>query len=134
MSFMLDTDICIYVMKMKPERVLVHFRRHRDSGLVISAITLAELEHGMKASAYPAKNTHMLYDFLSIFEILPFGSEAAIEYGHIRADLQKRGALIGQMDLLIAAHAKSQGLTLVTNNTREFGRIEGLTVENWADA
>jgi len=133
MKFMLDTDICIYVMKEKPESVLTSFRRYKEDGLAISAITLAELEHGMKMSAFPERNTVRLYDFLSIFSILPFNAAAAEEYGYICTDLKKCGTLIGPFDMLIAAHAKSAKLTLVTNNTREFGRVNGLTVENWTE-
>ena len=89
------------------------------------------MEHGVALSAYPEKNADALTQFLSIIEILPFDAKAAAQYGAIRADLQRKGALIGQMDMLIAAHAKSHGLTIVTNNMREFSRVEGLATEDW---
>lgn len=92
---------------------------------------LAELEHGVALSAYPEKNSDALTQFLSIIDVLPFDGDAASRYGLIRADLQRKGMLIGQMDMLIAAHAKAHGLILVTNNMREFARVEGLSIEDW---
>ena len=131
MRYMLDTNICIFIIKNKPSSVLEHLKNKHSEGLAISAITLAELEHGVAASAYPEKNALALMQFLAIAQCLPFSHHAATEYGKIRADLQRRGKPIGALDMLIAAHAKSEGLTLVTNNTREFARVNGLTLEDW---
>lgn len=132
MKYMLDTNICVYIIKKRPERVLDHLKEKMEDGLTISSITLAELEHGVHASARPEKNALALYQFLSITEILPFDDEAAAEYGKVRAMLQQKGTPIGPLDTLIAAHAKSRRLIIVTNNVREFHRVDGLAVENWA--
>lgn len=131
--YMLDTNICIYAIKKKPEIVLKHLHDNLENGLAISVITLAELEHGVEKSAKPEKNALALMQFLSILDILSFDDRAAVEYGKLCAYLQKRGTPIGTMDMLIAAHAKAEGLTLVTNNMREFERVPGLKLENWAD-
>ena len=119
MTYMLDTNICIYAMKKKPEKVLNRF--------------LAELEYGMKHSSDPVKNEQALLRFLAPLSILPFGAGAASEYGEIRAYLQSRGTPIGPLDMLIAAHARAEGMTLVTNNVREFERVPALELENWAE-
>jgi len=119
------------MIKKKPEVVLTRLRAAASEGVSISTITLAELEHGVALSAYPEKNEDALAQFLTLIEVLPFDAKAAAHYGSIRADLQRKGTLIGQMDLLIAAHARAYGLTAVTNNMREFTRVEGLTVEDW---
>jgi len=132
MKYMLDSDTCIYIIKRKPESVLTKLKMALQDGISISAITLAELEHGVAMSAYPQRNADALAQFLSIIEIIPFDAKAASQYGSIRADLQRQGALIGQMDMLIAAHAKAHGLIIVTNNIREFEHIDGLKLENWA--
>ena len=134
MKYMLDSNICIFFIKRKPENVLKKLKAALQDGVAISTITLAELEHGVALSAYPEKNADALVQFLSIIEILPFDAKAAYHYGYIRADLQRKGALIGQMDMLIAAHAKAHGLITVTNNVREFSRIDGLTIEDWTTA
>ena len=102
-----------------------------NDGICISAITLAELAHGVEKSAASDKNRAALLRFLSILTVLPFDDLAAAEYGAVCADLQRKGTPIGTMDMLIAAHAKTEGLILVTNNTREFERVQGLTLENW---
>lgn len=132
MSYMLDTNICIYAMKNKPEKVLQRLKGEINDGVCISSITLAELEYGMKHSSNPAKNEQALLRFLLPFDVLPFGAAAASEYGEIRAYLQKVGTPIGAMDMLIAAHAKSEDIVLVTNNTRGFERVVGLELEKWA--
>lgn len=134
MKYMLDTNICVYLIKKKPENVLINLRSNMDDGVAISAITLAELMHGVEASSYPEKNTLALNQFLSIVNILPFDDEAAAEYGKICAMLRRQGTPIGVMDMLIAAHAKAKGLIIVTNNVREFERVEGLGLENWVSA
>ena len=106
--------------------------QHRPEDICISAITLAELEYGVYNSLRPEQNQLALIAFLSSIAVVPFDADAAREYGLIRADLKKKETLIGANDLLIAAHARALGVTLVTNNTREFERVEGLKVENWA--
>lgn len=133
MTYMLDTNICIYAIKNKPEQVLRQLKANLQYGLCISAITLAELEHGVEKSVFPEKNTVALIQFLSILDVLPFDDAAASEYGKICAYLQKRGTPIGTMDMLIAGHAKAEGLILVTNNVREFERVPNLKIENWSE-
>ena len=131
--YMLDTNICIYAIKNKPEQVLQRLQENLSKGLCISAITLAELEHGVEKSANPEKNQMALIQFLSILDILPFDDLAATEYGNICAHLQKQGTPIGTMDMLIAGHARAENLILVTNNVREVKRVPNLCIENWAD-
>lgn len=133
MTYMLDTNICIYAIKNKPPQVFRQLKGNLPKGICISAITLAELEHGVAKSAYPDKNTVALMQFLSIMDVLPFDDMAAAEYGGICATLQRQGTPIGTMDMLIAAHAKTEGLVLVTNNVREFERVLGLEIENWTE-
>ena len=129
--YMLDTNICIYIIKKKPESVLRHIERKKDKGLFISAITLPELEFGIENSDYKEKNRVALMEFLTIIGIKNFDDNAAKEYGIVRKYLKDKKCLIGQMDLLIAAHAKSMNMVLVTNNTKEFARVKDLKVENW---
>lgn len=131
MKYMLDTNICIYAIKNKPEKILNTLKEKMNDGICISAITLAELAHGVEKSAARDKNRAALLRFLTILTVLPFDDLAAAKYGEVCADLQRKGTPIGTMDMLIAAHAKSEGLILVTNNTREFERVQGLTLENW---
>ena len=133
MRYMLDTNICIYYINKKPPHIMEKVHQYMLDGICISAITLAELEHGVAKSAYPERNADKLAQFLSIFDVLSFDGEAATAYGIIQADLQRKGTPIGPMDTLISAHARAEGLTLVTNNLREFERVEGLTLENWAE-
>lgn len=128
---MLDTNICIYIIKQKPPEVLKRFLEYQVGDIAISAITLAELRYGVAKSHYRDKNTKALDEFIIPLEILPFDEEATRSYGEIRAALEKAGTPIGSMDLLIAAHAVSLGVTLVTNNTKEFNRVSGLTVVDW---
>ena len=130
MRYMLDTNMCIYAQKQNAA-VLTKIKENRENGLFISSITLAELEYGVRASASPDKNFISLLKFLTIVEVLPFDSSASAEYGIIRADLRKKGTPIGSMDMLIAAHARSEGMTVVTHNTREFERVENLSLEDW---
>ena len=131
MKYMLDTNICIYAIKHKPEIVIKRFLAHNPDEMCSSGITYGELMHGVEKSQSTEKNRIALALFLSPITILEFGAEAAEEYGRIRADLEKKGTPIGSMDLLIAAHAKAEQLIIVTNNTREFKRVEGLPVEDW---
>ncbi len=133
MTYMLDTNICIYAMKKKPEKVLRRFQEELEEGLCISSITLAELEYGMKHSSDPARNEQALLRFLVPLSILPFGAAAAAEYGEIRAYLQGKGMPIGPLDMLIAGHAKAEKMVLVTNNVKEFERVPGLEMENWTE-
>ena len=133
MMYMLDTNICIYAIKKRPEIVLRHIRDNFEQGLCISSITFAELRHGIEKSKSPKKNESALLKFLTILEILPFDDYAAIEYGKVCAYLQGHGTPIGPMDMLIAAHARAANMTLVTNNVREFARVPELRIENWAE-
>lgn len=133
MTYMLDTNICIYAMKKKPKKVLQRFKEELNGGLCISSITLAELEYGMKHSSDPVRNEQALLRFLAPLSVLPFGAAAASEYGEIRAYLQSQGIPIGPLDMLIAGHAKAEDMILVTNNVREFERVPNLEIENWAE-
>ena len=131
MIFMLDTDICIYIIKRKPASVLKRLESLKPGQLAMSAITFAELMNGAKKSQHVEANLARLKALGELIEIRPFDKQAAVCYGDIRSRLEKRGEMIGGNDLLIAAHALSLDWTLVTNNEREFGRVEGLKVENW---
>ena len=133
MTYMLDTNICIYAIKNKPEQVLRRLKDNMQYGLCISAITLAELEHGVEKSLLPERNRAALMQFISILDVLPFDDLAAVKYGEICAHLQKIGKPIGTMDMLIAGHAKAEHMILITNNVREFERVPGLEIENWAE-
>lgn len=132
MTYMLDTNICIYIMKQKSDTVLRHFWENVEAGICISSITLAELEYGMQHSSNPVKNRRALFCFLAPIGIRSFGTAAACTYGVIRESLQRRGTPIDPLDMLIAAHALSEEQTLITNNVREFARIPELKIENWA--
>jgi tRNA(fMet)-specific endonuclease VapC len=129
--YLLDTNICIYIIKKKPVDVLKTVKTKSKKDIYISSITVAELEYGVAKSRFPEKNKIALIGFLSIFTILPFDDADAVEYGIMRAELEKKGKMIGPMDLLLAAQAKKKRLIIVTNNTREFERLEGLKIENW---
>nr|WP_286169542.1 type II toxin-antitoxin system VapC family toxin [Halocella sp. SP3-1] len=129
---MLDTNICIYIIKEKPEKVINKFHTLDVGDVCISSITLAELEYGVEKSQYTERNRLALAGFLSSIEVLPFSDKAASEYGRIRAELERQGNIIGAYDLMIGAHALSENITLVTNNTKEFQRINNLSLENWA--
>lgn len=131
MKYMLDTNICIYIIKHKPEGVIKNFMKHEPGDLSVSVITYAELLHGVEKSQAKEKNMLALTMLFAEVEILPFGDMAAQKYGMIQADLQRKGTPIGPMDTLIAAHALSMNLTLVTNNTRKFARVDGLRIEDW---
>jgi tRNA(fMet)-specific endonuclease VapC len=133
MKYLLDTNICIYIIKQKPPQVIGRLQKIEVNEIGISVITLAELEYGVAKSNFPERNKLALVQFLVPFEILPFSESAAAIYGRIRSGLEKTGQIIGPYDLLIGAQALSERLTLVTNNEREFQRIPGLTIENWVD-
>ncbi len=130
LRYLLDTNIVIYVLKRRPLEVLDTFNRHA-ARMAISAVTLAELMHGAEKSSRVEDNLRVVEDFTSRLEVLPYGARAAQHYGQIRADLERLGQGIGVNDLHIAAQARSEGLTLVTNNLGEFARVPGLMVENW---
>lgn len=130
MSYLLDTNICIYLIKRKPQAVIERLNQIPLNQLYISGITIAELEYGVRKSSSPDRNQLALSEFLAPFTLLAFDRNATIEYGVIRNELEKVGTPIGSLDMLIAAHAKSMNLTLVTNNEREFSRVNGLRVEN----
>jgi tRNA(fMet)-specific endonuclease VapC len=131
MEYILDTNICIYIIKRKPEQVFQRFKALALGAVGISSITLAELQYGVAKSLQLEKNQAALNRFLVPLEIVQFGLLAAIEYGKIRAALEKTGQPIGPFDTLIAAHTRQLGLTLITNNEKEFSRVEGLKIENW---
>lgn len=133
MKYMLGTNICIYAMKNKPEIVQKKILENLKAGICISTITMSELAHGVYKSVNKEKNFDALLSFLIEIEILPFDIKASFEYGKICAYLQKNGTPIGPLDTLIAAHAFSQNLTLVTNNVREFSRVPELKIENWTE-
>lgn len=130
LKYMLDTNIVIYVINRRPVEMLDIFNRHA-SRMCISSITLAELLHGVEKSSKPEHNRRQVEEFISLLKVLEYGPGAAAHYGEIRADLERRGVSIGINDLHIAGHARSRGLTLVTNNLSEFERIGGLSVDNW---
>ena len=132
MRYMLDTNICIYIIREKPIKVLKKLRTFDLSDIVISAITHSELEYGVAKSSRRKENREALIKFLAPLEIIPYDDKAAVDCGQIRTHLEKKGTVIGAMDMLIGAHACSIPVTLVTNNPREFKRIPGLRVENWA--
>ena len=132
MKYMLDTNICIYIIKQKPEKVLRHFRNNSIGDIGISSITLAELRFGVEKSRQVQNNRHALEEFILPLEIADFDEGAAVIYGVVRAALEKAGTPVGSMDMLIGAHALSLDLTLVTNNVREFKQIKNLKVVDWS--
>ncbi len=132
MKYMLDTNTCIMIINRKSDRLLNKIIKQRIGDIGISTITLSELHYGIEKSQYKEKNLEALTGFLLPFEIVPFDDMAAQTYGSIRTALEHLGKLIGSMDMLIAAHALSLGLTLITNNTREFSRVEKLSIADWA--
>ena len=131
MEFMLDTNICIYIIKRKPLDLIERFKQTEISRIGVSAITLSELSYGVSKSSKPEQNQMALAQFIAPIEILPYGDGAAQYYGTLRTHLEKQGTPIGSLDMLIAAHALSTDCTLVTNNEKEFVRIPKLKFENW---
>ena len=131
MRYMLDTNICIYVIKRKPQAVLERFVRTEISQIGISSVTFSELMYGVFKSSKPDRNRIALTQFVAPLQILPYGDDAADYYGDLRAHLEKKGTPIGSLDMLIAAHALSTACTLVTNNEKEFVRVPNLKIENW---
>ncbi len=131
LTYMLDTDIVIYTMKTKPEAVREAFNA-RYGQLAISSVTLMELIFGAHKSANPARNLREVEGFAARVEVSPYDFDAAAHTGQLRAELAKLGTPIGSYDQMIAGHARSRGLILVTNNVSEFSRVSGLRIENWA--
>jgi tRNA(fMet)-specific endonuclease VapC len=132
MKLMLDTNVCIYLIKEHPASVLDRFASYPVGDIGMSVITLAELEYGVARSSRPATNREALEQFVSPLEVTTFDRRATITYGKLRATLEKKGQPIGSLDLLIAAHALSLEVRLVTHNVREFGKVPGLRIEDWA--
>lgn len=133
MRFLLDTNICIYIIKQKPPEVLQRFNNYKIGDIGVSAITVAELEFGVQKSQFPARNQQALTQFLLPLQIVDFDRSAAVIYGDIRAKSEKKETPIGSLDTLVAAHALSLRVTLITNNQKEFGRIPNLQLDNWVD-
>ncbi len=131
MNALLDTNICIAIIKRKSPQVLKRLTAYKVGNIGISSVTLAELEFGVAKSQYVEKNQAALDEFILPLELAIFDREAARVYGQVRAALEKKGTPIGSLDMMIGAHALVLGATLVTNNTREFSRIKGLTVVDW---
>ena len=131
MRYMLDTNICIYIIKKKPQHVIDRFMEHQVSEIGISSITLSELEYGAMKSAMPEQNKIALAQFVAPIEISPYDDSAVQHYGNIRAHLERHGTPIGSLDMLIAAHALSMDSVLITNNESEFQRVPELKLDNW---
>jgi tRNA(fMet)-specific endonuclease VapC len=131
MKYLLDTNICIYLIKQKPASVMARFSEHNVGDVGLSTITVAELYYGVQKSSRVEQNEQALLQFLAPLVIAEFDAEAALAYGQIRAELESRGTPIGSLDTLIAAHGVALGATIVTNNVREFNRVPNLNVENW---
>jgi len=129
--YLLDTNICIYIINSNPRTVVERIKQFKPSQVKLSAISIGELEYGVSKSRNRERNRNALVDFASGFDILPFDDNDAEVFGLIRADLEKRGQVIGSYDMQIAAQAISNDLILVTNNTGEFERIKNLKLENW---
>ncbi|WP_045881460.1 type II toxin-antitoxin system tRNA(fMet)-specific endonuclease VapC [Pseudomonas chlororaphis] len=130
LKYMLDTNICIFTIKNKPQEVREAFNRQHGR-LCISSVTLMELMYGAEKSAAPERNLSVIEGFVARLEVLAYDHEAAIHSGQLRAELARAGTPIGPYDQLIAGHARSRGLVLVTNNVREFERVPGLRIEDW---
>jgi tRNA(fMet)-specific endonuclease VapC len=131
MKLLLDTNICIYIIKQQPATVLNHFLEYQIGDIGISSITLSELRYGVAKSAHREKNAKALDEFVIPLEVVSYDESAAHAYGNIRATLEKAGTPIGSMDMLIAAHAVSLGIPLITNNTHEFQRVPSLKIIDW---
>lgn len=130
LRFMLDTNICIYVIKNRPASCREKFSTH-SGAMAISSVTLAELIYGAMKSAKPESNLRTIEEFAARLSVLDFDTDAAGHYGDIRSTLERDGKVIGPYDMMIAGHARCHGLILVSNNTREFERVDGLRLENW---
>ena len=132
MNYLIDTNICIYIMNQRPPDVIQKCKTTEVGQIGISTITVSELYYGVAKSQYQKHNTKRLEEFLTPFEILSYDENASKYYGVIRSQLEARGEVIGPLDMLIAAHALSEDLVLVTNNEKEFQRVPSLKIENWA--
>jgi len=132
--YLLDTNICIYLMKKKYPKLQAKIEREELFNIAISSVTVGELEYGIAKSKYPDRNRELLYGFLSPFDIIPFSELDVESFGYIRAYLNKRGTPIGPYDLQIAAQCVTRNLRLVTNNVKEFERVPKLVIENWVQA
>ena len=132
MNYLIDTNICIYIMNKRPPEVIQRFKNHEIGQIAISSITVSELNYGVTKSQNKKQNAKRLEEFLTPFNILPYDENASKYYGIIRSELESQGKVVGPLDMLIAAHAMSENLILVTNNQKEFQRIKSLKVENWA--
>jgi tRNA(fMet)-specific endonuclease VapC len=132
MSYMLDTSTCVYLIRKRDDLILRRMKRRSPDELCVSSVTLSELEYGAAKSANPEKNRLALAEFMTPLNIFPYDDAVAPVYGRVRATLEKEGTPIGPLDTMIAAHALSLGLTVVTDNEREFRRVAGLKVQNWA--
>jgi len=128
---MLDTNICIYLIKNRPIELKKKFNEYEVGDICISSVAVSELYFGVEKSQMIEKNRRALALFLASLNIINYDEKSAIEYGKTRAKLEQKGQVIGSLDMFIAAHAKSMDITLVTNNTKEFDRVEGLVVQNW---
>ena len=131
-QFMLDTNICIFLIKQKPKQVVDRLQETSASDVGISSITLSELEYGVCKSRRREQNQAALIEFLAPLEVLPYDDMAAQHYGELRSYLEALGTPIGSLDMLIAAHARSVRCTLVTNNSTEFSRVPQLELDDWA--
>ena len=129
--YLLDTNICIFLIKKKNPLLIEKLKKYYNKGIFISSLTLAELEYGVENSDHKEKNRFSLIEFLTIFEILNFEQKDTQSYGMIKSDLRKSGKMIGAIDALLAAQAISRNLIFVTNNTKEFERINNLRIEDW---
>jgi tRNA(fMet)-specific endonuclease VapC len=131
--FLLDTNICIYIRRKRPLEVLARFQRLKPGEVVLSVITFGELVYGLEKSRLREQAAKQLTELASLVPIMALPSHAGEFYGSIRATLETKGEMIGNNDLWIAAHAKAAGLTLITNNEREFRRIPGMKIQNWVE-
>ncbi len=130
--YLLDTNICIFAIKRKPEKVFDQIKIKTKEGIFISSLTIAELEFGVQNSERIENNRIALLKFISLFNILYFDDSDAIDYGRIKVKLRKKGEIIGPIDMLLAAQAINKDMIFITNNVNEFKRIEGLKIEDWS--
>jgi tRNA(fMet)-specific endonuclease VapC len=134
MKFMLDTNICVDMIRKREDALLRKFTRRQSQDFCVSAVTLSELEYGCAKSADAARNRLALAQFMTPIKVMPYDDVAAVAYGRVRAELERQGTPIGPLDTMIAAHALALGLALVTNNEREFCRVPRLKVQNWTES
>lgn len=133
MRYLLDKNICIFLINCHPKLVQERFRQVPVELVAVSSVTTSELRYGVAKSAKQEQNTSALQKFLLPLSVLPYDDEASQEYGPLRVYLEQEGRSIGAMDTMIAAHALSLDLTVVTNNTREFSRVPGIRLEDWSE-